>query len=266
MRRRCCWYPVYLENTDGSELFVYLRGEGFHSDRGERYSIFMRCEIIYEDDEMLTIHKPAGLATQSSSAWQADAVSELKNYLSKKGISYLGVIHRLDQPVEGLLVFAKTPEAATKLSKQLQQGTLNKKYLALVGVKPNPEEGELVDSLRKDGGRAQIVTGREDKFPDAKDARLSYHVIAREDEMSFPETVAVLEVQIETGRFHQIRAQLAHAGWPILGDQKYGDENARNLATECGIRTVALCAASVECRHPKTGKVMHWECRPAWLS
>ena len=124
---------------------MYLRGEGFHSDRGERYSIFMRCEIIYEDDEMLTIYKPAGLATQSSSAWQADAVSGLKNYLSKKGISYLGVIHRLDQPVEGLLVFAKTPEAAAKLSKQLQQGTLNKKYLALVSAKPNPEEGELVE-------------------------------------------------------------------------------------------------------------------------
>jgi len=112
----------------------------------------MRCEIIYEDDEMLTIHKPAGLATQSSSAWQADAVSELKNYLSKKGISYLGVIHRLDQPVEGLLVFAKTPEAAAMLSKQLQQGTLNSGGRGTGGFF---EKGRR-ESADRDGERRQV--------------------------------------------------------------------------------------------------------------
>lgn len=104
----------------------------------------LKTNIIFEDKEMIVIHKPAGIATQTNKLGQADVVSELKNYLHRSGQgSYVGVIHRLDQPVEGLLVFAKTPQAAKNLSAQLQNGTLKKSYSALVPVisADLPQEG-----------------------------------------------------------------------------------------------------------------------------
>lgn len=234
----------------------------------------MKCEIIYEDGEILVIRKTAGLATQSGAVGQTDAVSELKGYLARQakgtggkgaGEPYLGVVHRLDQPVEGLLVFAKTPKSAAALTKQLGKGTLNKKYLALVSGKPCPEEGTLVDYLRKDGGRAEVVTGKESKYPDAKQAKLSYRTLPESDEHKKLPAHSVLEIEIETGRFHQIRAQLSHAGWPIAGDRKYGNVSSDALARELGIGPVALCACELECRHPATGKQMSWSCKPKWL-
>ena len=225
----------------------------------------MKCEIVYEDGEILVVHKPAGLATQSARVGQGDVVSELKGYLAKKGQKaspYLGVVHRLDQPVEGLLAFAKTPKAAAALSRQLTQGTLNKQYLACVCGKPPMESGELVDILRKEGNLAQVITGRESQYQDGKNARLSYRVL---DEKVFEDQVlSFLEIQIETGRFHQIRAQLSHAGWPIVGDQKYGNEASNTLAKRLGMRSVALCACKLECMHPVTGKKMSVERKPEW--
>ena len=113
----------------------------------------MRTEILYEDEDVLVIHKPAGLPTQTAKVGQPDAVSELKNYLAKKsgskGQPYLGIIHRLDQPVEGLLVFAKNKNAAAALTSQLQKKSegLNKQYQAIVCGKLPAEEGTLVDYL-----------------------------------------------------------------------------------------------------------------------
>ena len=106
--------------------------------------------IVYEDSALLVVHKPAGIATETARIGQADIVSELKNYRKKKGEdTYIGVIHRLDQPVEGLLVFAKNPSAAKKLTNQLQDGTLTKKYAALVAGVPTEPEGDLTDYLLK---------------------------------------------------------------------------------------------------------------------
>lgn len=224
----------------------------------------MRCRILYEDESVLIAYKPAGLATQSAGVGQADAVSELKNYLAKASKRagktaaggaarqpYLGVVHRLDQPVEGLLAFAKTQGAAAALTKELQRGTLNKTYQALVAGRPGASEGDLKDMLWKDGSTVRVVTGREGEYPDAKEARLHYRVLASDAEKS------LLEVRIETGRFHQIRAQLAHAGMPILGDRKYGSASSEGLAV--GLRGLALCARTLELIHPVTKKKMHWE-------
>ena len=114
----------------------------------------MKSIIIYEDKEILVIHKPAGIATQTAKLGQADVVSELKNYLKQKGENtYLAVVHRLDQPVEGLLVFAKTQNAAKKLSADLQNGRLKKYYHALVPLQPalDRKKGHLTDYLCKDG-------------------------------------------------------------------------------------------------------------------
>ena len=116
----------------------------------------MKTTVIYEDRDLLICCKPAGLATQSADVTRPDVVSELKSYL--RG-GYLGIVHRLDQPVEGLLAFAKNPKAAAALSGQLAQGILQKGYRALVWGRPPEESGRLVDYLRKEGSLSRVVSG-----------------------------------------------------------------------------------------------------------
>ena len=183
--------------------------------------------IQYEDKELLVIYKPAGLATQSARVTSPDLVSSVMRHL--KGAPVY-VVHRLDQPVEGLLVLAKTKQAAAGLSKQLQAGTLNKQYYALVyrGAEELPKEEILADYLWKNPQtqKAEIVAQASGK---GKQAKLHYRVMTGKDD------IALLDVRIETGRFHQIRAQLAHAGFPILGDQKYGTQTSMERSEELGI-------------------------------
>lgn len=221
----------------------------------------MRTKVIYEDKDIMVIHKPAGLATQTGQIGSMDVVSELKNYLAAKGEdSYVGVIHRLDQPVEGLLVFAKNKRAAAHLSGQLAKDNLNKEYDAVVCGVPVCREDTLTDYLRKgNDSRAQVVTGEEARFPDARRAVLHYCV--KEEAPPFPGTT-LIHVTLQTGRFHQIRAQMAHAGYPLLGDVKYGNEMSAELSRQYGIRQVALCASAMSLQHPVTGKKLHFEIKP----
>lgn len=226
----------------------------------------MQTQIVYEDEAVLVIRKPAGLATESAGIGRKDVVSELKNYVAKKNpgkMPYLGIVHRLDQPVEGLLVFAKTKKAAENLTAQLGKGTLKKEYLAVVCGKVPENTGRLVDYLAKEKGMAVVKNAADAKTekdvdaqagkaadPQAKKAVLTYTKKAETEKFT------LLAVQIETGRFHQIRAQLSHAGFPILGDEKYGSEESKELSREKKIRFTALCAASLSFRHPVTGKTM----------
>ena len=221
----------------------------------------MRTKVIYEDKDIMVIHKPAGLATQTGQIGSMDVVSELKNYLAAKGEdSYVGVIHRLDQPVEGLLVFAKNKRAAAHLSGQLAKENLNKEYDAVVCGVTECREETLTDYLRKgNDSRAQVVTGEEARFPDARRAVLHYCV--KEEAPPFPGTT-LIHVTLQTGRFHQIRAQMAHAGYPLLGDVKYGNEMSAELSRQYGIRQVALCASAMSLQHPVTGKKLHFEIKP----
>ena len=210
----------------------------------------MQTQIVYEDEAVLVIRKPAGLATESAGIGQKDVVSELKNYVAKKNpgkMPYLGIVHRLDQPVEGLLVFAKTKKAAEDLTAQLGKGMLKKEYLAVVCGKVPENTGRLVDYLAKEKGMAVVKNAADAQ---AKKAVLTYTKKAETEKFT------LLAVQIETGRFHQIRAQLSHAGFPILGDEKYGSEESKELSREKKIRFTALCAASLSFRHPVTGKTM----------
>ena len=228
----------------------------------------MRTKVIYEDKDIIVAQKPAGLATQTARVGQADMVSELKNHIApaQGGKSpYLGVIHRLDQPVEGLLVFAKNQKAAADLTKQLSGQTLNKQYYAAVcGYAPAPE-GELVDYLWKTpDGKAQVVTGEQDKYPEAKCAILRYRIIGERNLLpsSTGSGVFFTDIHIETGRFHQIRAQMAHAGMPLLGDVKYGTEESMARSRELSVRNVALCAYKLEFLHPFTGKPLSFCIKP----
>lgn len=210
--------------------------------------------ILYEDNDILVCKKPAGLPTQTAKIAAPDLVSELKNYLAEKKESYLAVVHRLDQPVEGLLVFAKNKTAAGKLSEQFRQNEFNKVYYAVAFNQPQVQEGMLEDYMIKDGSRAKIVTA---DTPGAKKAVLHYKLIAIEKGR------VLYEVRLETGRFHQIRAQMAHAGMPLLGDKKYADAAIQIYSEMHGIKNVALCAYKLKLIHPESGEEMLFVSKPS---
>ena len=222
----------------------------------------MKTKILYEDPQLFVIHKPAGIAVQSARVGQMDCESELKNYLARQGVSpYIGLVHRLDQPVEGLLVVARTKDAAAKLNKQLAAGILNKKYLAVVHLeKENVEEkGTFIDYLMKDGQVAKVVSSNIEEaknMKEAKEALLYYQILKRQGNL------ALVDVEIETGRFHQIRCQMAYHGMPLLGDTKYGSSTSQELNLKEGIRHVALFANRIAFKHPLTGKELSFEVKP----
>lgn len=178
----------------------------------------MNLNILYEDSEILVCEKPAGIATQSSRIGTPDMVSLLKNYLRQQSPQqqpYLAVIHRLDQPVTGLLVFAKSKRAAADLNKQLTTAGFGKHYLALLTGIPSPDETDLTNYLIKDNktNTSRICT---QNTPGSKVARLHYKLIQKWSHSS------LAEITLDTGRHHQIRVQMAHLGCPIQGDVKYG--------------------------------------------
>jgi 23S rRNA pseudouridine1911/1915/1917 synthase len=220
----------------------------------------MTFDILYEDDYILVCYKPAGVPTQTSKLGEQDMVSLLKNYLYKKQTEkkepYVGVIHRLDQPVEGLLVFAKTPFAAKELSVQVQRGTYFGKYYkaVLLGV-PEQKQGTLENYLVKDGRtNTSRVCDKTEK--DAKKAVLNYEVVGQG--VDEEQKISIVNIKLDTGRHHQIRVQMAHMGHPILGDSKYNSmSQERNAGGQ-----VALCAYRLEFAHPKTKKNMVFEIEP----
>lgn len=219
----------------------------------------IKTHIIYEDEQILVLHKPAGIPVQTANLRQKDLVSLLKNYRAKKKEDpYIGVVHRLDQPVEGVIVFAKTKDAAAKLSSQSAGRCMDKCYRAVVYVMDGQEVsvGEnirLEDYLLKDGktNSSKVVT-KETK--DSKKAVLEYMVLRQKG------ALAELLVKLETGRHHQIRVQMANVGMPLVGDQKYGSPEA--LKVECADKNVALCSVQLNFIHPKTGKKMAFEIEP----
>ncbi len=216
----------------------------------------MKSEIIYEDDSIYVIYKPAGIAVQSMKVTEIDVVSELKSYAVKKGQKpYLGIVHRIDQPVEGVLVFAKDKSSAAALTNQLQTESLGKSYLAAVYVGKDEvlDAANIENYIVKEKNLARIVL---EKAEEAKIAKLSYKKISEY------EKTMLIQVKISTGRFHQIRAQMSYFGLPLLGDQKYGTEESLTYSQACGIRTVALCANVIEFKHPKTKKNMRFEIEP----
>lgn len=206
--------------------------------------------ILYEDNDILVCVKPAGIATESANIRTNDMVSLIKQYLGK-GNPYLGLVHRLDQPVSGILVFAKTSEAATNLSKQLQTSDMGKHYSATVQGEIQNGTYTLRDYLVKDGKKNKaLVVSRNQKGPDgkpAKEATLNLTVLSYDPN----EDTTIIKVKLLTGRFHQIRAQLSHFGHPILFDVKYGAKAAKDKRDG-----IALCADELHFKHPRNGKIM----------
>ena len=215
----------------------------------------MGLNIIFEDEHVFVVKKDAGIPVQAGKMRIMDLQGLVKNELyrrnPKAGEPYLGIVHRLDQPVEGVMVFAKTPLAAGSLSDQVTDGRMKKHYLALVCGKPSAETGTLVDYLLKDG-RTNTSSVVEKGVKDAKRSELRYRVLESREENG--EILTLVEVELLTGRHHQIRVQMANAGLPLYGDTKY---NPKFQETTEYVQT-ALCAYKLSFVHPKTKKVMEF--------
>ena len=193
--------------------------------------------ILFEDQEILVCHKPSGVPAQTNRIRTPDLVSILKNHLRKESRSpYLALIHRLDQPVEGLMVFAKTPRSA-------------KYYLAVAVGVPSEAEADLTDYLVKDA-RSNTSHICSKDTPQAKIAKLHYKVLAA-GTTADGSSCSLLKIHLDTGRHHQIRVQMAHMGHPLIGDRKY------NL-TGTSSPKLLLCAFRLSFRHPVTGKKMEF--------
>nr|WP_294469748.1 RluA family pseudouridine synthase [uncultured Sellimonas sp.] len=224
----------------------------------------MKPEILFEDDQILVCHKPAGTAVQTASFSSPDMVSLLKNHLMReakksgtplKGAPYLAVIHRLDQPVEGILVFGKTKQAAARLSSQLGKAGFGKYYEALTESAPPDSSGTLTDYLVRDG-RTNLSSVCTSDTPNAKKAVLDYRVLDQHTQEG--RLLSRLSIHLHTGRHHQIRVQLAHAGCPILGDRKYNPQGIPS-------RRLHLCACRLDFLHPVSKEPLHFEIQPFFL-
>lgn len=182
-----------------------------------------QLQVLYEDNHVLAVAKPAGLATMGAVAGEATLLELAKQYVKKRyhkpGNVYLGVVSRLDAPVTGVVVFARTSKAAQRLTDQFRARTVEKTYWAIVEGIVEPVTGECVAWVLKDEQAKRMRVVRP-QFPGAKEARLSYRRLA------FVNRDSLVEVELHTGRKHQIRLQWADRGHPILGDAKYGSRRS----------------------------------------
>jgi len=216
-------------------------------------------EILYEDDYLLVCEKPVGIESQSSRSFEPDMVSLIKNYLSAGYTSgklpYVGVIHRLDKPVGGIMVYAKNSFAASELSKEIQSHKITKKYYAVLCKIPVAYEGILVDYLQRDGktNRSRVVASDQEG---AKRAELKYKIVGVKTEGS--QSLALAKVELITGRHHQIRVQFSHIGCPIWGDNRYHS----GIAEDSRSRNIGLYAYELSFRHPKTKKELSFMRKP----
>ena len=219
-------------------------------------------KILYEDVQIIVCVKPAGMASQAERSSAMDLVSWLKNYIGgqKRAVggqkNYIGVVHRLDKPVGGVMVYAKTPKAASELSRQFSALDTEKTYLAVLTGRLPETSGVLENRLERDGrtNTSSVVdTG-------GKQARLEYRVLAERDGRS------LVEVRLYTGRHHQIRVQMAHAGAGIYGDMKYNREATekwnRERETPTGSKGLGLFSCGLIFSHPATGKRMKFKVLP----
>lgn len=196
--------------------------------------------ILYEDNHCLAINKPPRLLTVADHTGHVNLLDLAKDYIQRKykkpGDVFLGVVHRLDRPVSGVVLFARTSKAAARLSDQFRTRTMRKIYWALVGGRVVPSKGTLEDWISKeeDENLSKITSP---KFPGAK------HCLLRYEEIPLVAEPILLEIKPDTGRSHQIRVQLASRKWPIAGDRKYGSSLA-------GGGTIGLHAVELTFEHP----------------
>jgi len=210
----------------------------------------MDLPIIFEDNHLLVVDKPAGLLAQADRSGDNTLVEAAAAYLKQKytkpGNVYIGLVHRLDRNVGGVVVLARTSKAAGRLSAQFRDGTVHKTYLAVVAGQPDPPRGEIVSWLAAAGDHRGVTRASMTVFPGAKECRLRYHVTDTR------EGFAQVQVEPVTGRRHQIRAQMALLACPLLGDIKYGS------GWRLPDHRLALHAARLAIAHPVGGRALEF--------
>lgn len=200
--------------------------------------------IIYEDNHLLVVEKPINMPVQEDKTKDKNLLNELKLYLKNKynkpGNVYLGLIHRLDRPVGGVMVFAKTSKAAARLNEQIKNRTINKTYYAVLCGKLT-QNGILEDYLLKDEKSNKTIVSKEGKY-----SKLIYETIDIKDNKT------LVKINLITGRSHQIRVQFSSRNYPLYGDQKYNSKSLKN-------EQIALLAQKIEFNHPTTKEKMSFE-------
>ncbi len=212
----------------------------------------MNPDVLYEDNHLLVVVKPKNMPIMADDSGDLDLQTALKAWLKEKydkpGNVFLGIVHRLDRPVGGVMVFAKTSKAASRLSAQIRDQETGKSYRVIVHGIPENMNGRLRHFLLKNT-ETRNVSVVSQNTPGAKEALMDYQMLDHKERMS------MLRVQLQTGRPHQIRVQLAKIGHPIVGDARYGNN------TEPGTG-IALWCSAMEVVHPTTEKRMRFVCEP----
>ncbi len=219
-------------------------------------------DIIMEDQDIIVVRKPAGVESQTGKTFAMDLESEIRNYRYRQsggGSCYVGVVHRLDRPVCGVMVYAKSKQAAADLSRQVREGMLQKEYHAILCGHMDPSQGTLEDWLVRDG-RQNLSRVAKKGERGAKKALLRYETVPFGSFRGLDgwlqsvgadlSQLSLVRVELLTGRHHQIRVQFAHAGCPILGDTRY---NPTYAGKKGGIQ-LGLCASRLSFVHPLTGQ------------
>ena len=217
-------------------------------------------KVLYEDREIIVVVKPAGVESQAAKKFAPDMLSEIKKHMVINKLCtpgkepYVAVIHRLDKPVSGIMVYAKTKKAAAALSEQVQNRKKDKYYEAVVCGKPVNNVDNFVDYLKKsvDGNYSQIVDKGENE---SKRAELSYELLKTTE--TEDGVLSHVRIHLLTGRHHQIRVQFSGHGLPLYGDGRY------NPAFQGKREPLALCAVSLAFDHPTTGKRMDFSIKPS---
>ena len=193
-------------------------------------------KVLYTDNHLLVVQKPAGMLVQGDRTGDTSLLDCAREYIkgkfNKPGNVYLGLVHRLDRPTSGVVAFALTSKAAKRLSEQFRVGSVRKIYWALVEGKA-PTEGTLVDRIRRHGRTSHLVKGTGGQHAELSFRRLRYR-----------KGVSWIEIELATGRHHQIRVQFAHHGYPVIGDFRYGSK------VKFGQKALALHARSLTINHP----------------
>ncbi len=212
-----------------------------------------KIQRLYEDNHLLVIVKPVNVPSQADISGDPDVLTLLRQDIrerhNKPGSVFLALVHRLDRPVGGVMVLARTSKSASRLSAQMRAGLFGKIYLCVVYDVPEPAVGQLEHFLKKDSNK-NIVTVVEKNTSGAKKALLEYETLESSKGLS------LLRVRLFTGRPHQIRVQLAETGHPLYGDQKYGAEFARTG------QQIALWSSELTFSHPTRKEEMHFTSTP----
>lgn len=213
----------------------------------------MGLKVLYEDNHIIVVEKPVNIPSQGDKTGDIDMLTIIKEYIKEKynkpGDVYLGLVHRLDRPTGGVMVFAKTSKAASRLSEQVRDKKMHKKYLCIVDGKMENQTGSMRDFLLKNEktNTSKVV---KEGTKNAKEAILDYEVIKYNEEIN----MSVVKVNLHTGRHHQIRVQFASRGHSLSGDQKYGTRGRG--------KQLALWAYSLSFFHPTTKKELIFEDYP----